>query len=704
MKDNRMKDALDTIARRGVPENFNLWPNISAQLERKTLMMMLRTRPILLILTILLVLTLLTGVAYAIGKSLGYIPGVGLIEQGTPIRVLKEPVSVTRDGVTVTINRAVLTSDKTDMAYYVSGVPSSAYPEGEAVTGDCIDERSEPYLRLPDGTRIYAGRFLTTPVPADVNEAVFVMPCIFNTLPGTVPENWELPLQFVPAPPEFTVIPVTILPALSPEPIVTASAENPLAITKVLDIGDSFVLMGEFRYDALGTVSQANVFADGSWWWVKGIKAIDSIGSEIPIPGNYDVEWPAPSQPNTDVWVYQIDKNFVPPLTINYEVQHVIPVGAEEQAEISFDAGTNPQAGNEWAVNKDFKMGGYNIRLVSISSGSQVYSFQFRADPGASANSISVDIAGYGPNCGGGGGPEVFPEEFSREFCFTEVPGSSGEFPKGNLKAVIRFQALKRENQTFQLEWSPNTAEPFVTPTPRPDVCLTLEKWNQLTGQNDALPTGVSGKIVTTINEGGPLPAIYISSPDGTNLQKIGIGAWPSLSSNGTQLVYSASDGLRVVNLSSGQSSAFGVDGYRLIWLPDDSRMMYTTTFGLYVVNADGSGLQQVNIPSAQVIALVGWLPDNQTVVYSVLSGDGFDLKPTTCKMVKRRTCSRSAIRQATARFRPMGNGSFSQTVSSVRPTGASSLRGWTAPSANWSWNLKFQLRLCRFGVLIDSG
>ena len=37
-------------------------------------------------------------------------------------------------------------------------------------------------------------------IPADVNEAVLVIPCLANTLPGKAPENWELPLRFVPAP------------------------------------------------------------------------------------------------------------------------------------------------------------------------------------------------------------------------------------------------------------------------------------------------------------------------------------------------------------------------------------------------------------------------------------------------------------------------------------------------------------------------
>ncbi len=48
-------------------------------------------------------LALLSGVAYAIGRSLGYIPGTGIVEQGAPIRVLAEPVSLTRDGITLTI-------------------------------------------------------------------------------------------------------------------------------------------------------------------------------------------------------------------------------------------------------------------------------------------------------------------------------------------------------------------------------------------------------------------------------------------------------------------------------------------------------------------------------------------------------------------------------------------------------------------------
>ena len=71
--------------------------------------------------------------------TLGYIPGVGLVEQDPSTRILKEPVSLTRDGITVSVNQAVITSTETRLDYGISGVPLSAYPKGEEVSG-CIEQ------------------------------------------------------------------------------------------------------------------------------------------------------------------------------------------------------------------------------------------------------------------------------------------------------------------------------------------------------------------------------------------------------------------------------------------------------------------------------------------------------------------------------------------------------------------------------------
>ena len=88
MNELRMKDALENIARSGAPGNINLWPGIKGQLdERKSFMTTLRNRPLLAILIVLLIMLLLTGVAYAVGLLTGYIPGIGFVQTNS-LRVL----------------------------------------------------------------------------------------------------------------------------------------------------------------------------------------------------------------------------------------------------------------------------------------------------------------------------------------------------------------------------------------------------------------------------------------------------------------------------------------------------------------------------------------------------------------------------------------------------------------------------------------
>jgi len=170
---------------------------------------------------------------------------------------------------------------------------------------------------------------------------------------------------------------------------------------------------------------------------------------------------------------------------------------------------------------------------------------------------------------------------------------------------------------------------PVPTKTSQTGACLTLEKWNQLAVQNDPLPSGLGGKLLTTVDEGdgANLPTIYLGGLDGANLQKMDIGAWPSLSSDGSRLIYMAADNLYVVDLASGQRSTPGLDGYYFVWSPDDSRIMYTTMSDLFIANADGSDVRKVDTGPAKVISPVGWLPDNQTIVYSAMNGSGFDYK-----------------------------------------------------------------------------
>lgn len=541
-------------------------------------------------------------------KLFGYIPGVGLVDMGAPIRVLAEPVSLTRDGITITVTSATLTDEKTYIDYRIFGVPGSAYPEREDVAG-CI--RRE-YLRLPDGSQLAQINFGYEPVPAEVNEAVFVIPCISNTLPGKAPENWELPLRFVPAPPDFTVVPV-IESLPSQTPVLAANTPvpeaNPLSITKVLDVGDKFVLMGEFNYnDALdGSLP-------GSWWSIKNISITGADGREVPQTYSNDFELPAPTRAGSEAWLYQLTKNFVPPVTITYTGQIISPVGAKEQAEFEFDAGLSPQDGNKWTVDQDFKLGGYNIRLVSIESSPRGYSFHFKVDPGASADAIDVEIPGYTPNCGGGGGGDDFPVEFDRSICYTDLPGGP-EFPHGVLKAVVSFQALERREKSFQIQWSPDIAQagPFMTSTPRPGVCLDSASLGKLGPIPAAMANG-KALLYEKLDTGTWGLVVY--SLDGSRKQVVvPSGNWGALSPDGREVAYSATDnGIHIVDLASQTEKILpGAGGFDLHWSPDGKQIAYVGTGNgaidsVFVINTDGSGARQIS--SLGYGLIIGWSPD----------------------------------------------------------------------------------------------
>ena len=162
-------------------------------------------------------------------------------------------------------------------------------------------------------------------------------------------------------------------------------------------------------------------------------------------------------------------------------------------------------------------------------------------------------------------------------------------------------------------------------------MCLTVEKWNQIIGQSEALPPGLGGRILLSVydpNSNANFPTIQLANPDGSNLQTVVEGGWTSLSNDGKRLSYNDAAGLHLLDLSTGQTSTLGMDGYHVIWSPDNTRVMYTNTFNLFVANADGSEPRTVDTAPAQVVAPVGWLADNQTLLYAAsMDGGKFGFK-----------------------------------------------------------------------------
>src|SRR5512140_196266 len=143
---------LRAVAREHLPDDTNLLPGILARIEKghRSTMTPRSKFAIAIVIAVLAVLAGLFSVpaiATALKHLLGYIPGVGLVDPSAPIRVLAGPVRLTREGITLTVNRATLAADRTVIDYEVTGVPASAYHTTEASEEACFEL---PYLRLPD--------------------------------------------------------------------------------------------------------------------------------------------------------------------------------------------------------------------------------------------------------------------------------------------------------------------------------------------------------------------------------------------------------------------------------------------------------------------------------------------------------------------------------------------------------------------------
>ena len=122
MKDESIRINLEAIARRNIPDNTNLWPRLSARLERKdSLSMNLKWRLVWTVLLVLLALFALTGVAYAFYRYFGNDAGmqsvsnagllatVNVTAQPTPNPTATSPEPVTVIGESQTLEGVSLT-------------------------------------------------------------------------------------------------------------------------------------------------------------------------------------------------------------------------------------------------------------------------------------------------------------------------------------------------------------------------------------------------------------------------------------------------------------------------------------------------------------------------------------------------------------------------------------------------------------------
>ena len=125
-------EILDSVARDHLPANPDLAPRIRSRIQKgKGFAMQPRMKIVATVILVLLILALVLvsapAVAAAIQHWFGYVPGFGLVREGG-IRQLAAPVAVEREGITITVERALLDSEKTMILFKVENLPAPAFP------------------------------------------------------------------------------------------------------------------------------------------------------------------------------------------------------------------------------------------------------------------------------------------------------------------------------------------------------------------------------------------------------------------------------------------------------------------------------------------------------------------------------------------------------------------------------------------------
>ena len=366
-----------------------------------------------------MIFTLPGGVA-AIRKMLGFIPGIGIVDQTFPLRVLANPVTDSRDGFTVTVENAVLDSEHTVITYKVEGPfeAGTSQAAGE-ISSVCFDAAE---LRLPDGTvyRVnedfpddtwesgYRAQNSYGAIPAEIDHATLFLPCLHARFIGQQPENWELPLSFIPAPADLTVYPITkstdTPEAVSPEGTATRSPQD---ITVKLETAIPLP-EGQLVLTRVDWRNNPKI----SWVTIKpeDVKIFDNNGREVPFEPSSEAIDQTEIDYQSTLYGYKTTN-----LNSSGPARLVVSAAAEvtynSSANFTFDPGPNRQPNQVWVLNQDLKIDGHTLRILSVevagTGGNSSLSVSMQSADGIFVASVSdkdhsavsgFDMAGNGGN------------------------------------------------------------------------------------------------------------------------------------------------------------------------------------------------------------------------------------------------------------------------------------------------------------------
>jgi len=628
---------LDDISNEQLPPDLDLLPGILAKIQQgnpTTMKPATKWRLAALLLALVLLVTFIslpavaTAAATALKNLIGYIPGVGTVDQAAPLRVLANPVTATRDGFTITVDNAVLDSTRTVLTYRISG-PFPTWDDPSRRPAMC---QEFPILRLADGRELaypsreggFGGGESTwkdvfPAVPAGETRAALVLPCLAELPAGDGPQNWEIPLAFAPAPPDMTVYPVVELPTPLPAATQAAAPGNGMVFTLqgIAALDEGYFLDTLLSWEMDPAMLDVQVYPDA-------IHLVDAGGQEVSV-------WPAdlnpPAAPTGDQSL-ALKFQTAPVLTpgpANLVLDYVA-VGMAASTSFTIDLGSSPQPGQTWELNKDLEVNGYPLRVVSAEyvqtpPGEPTMLMLYLASDSGLLTITAMDREHEILGTGGSPGSDQVP--FRAGWYYKDG------FPQGIVTVDITMISVRRAGP-WSITWTPPAAAVVSEATPAA-FCPDEPPSPAAPG---GLPAGLGGRVAFSEGENHEL---FAANLDGSGRIPLGPGFFPDLSPDGQRVVYrELESGLVLRDLAGGEGQLIpgtggeGVSDLRPMWSPDGRQIAFDRvanhTSDIYRVDPDGSDLQAIlNGPEDE--SLLGWAPDGGRLFYGVTVADGQSIR-----------------------------------------------------------------------------
>jgi hypothetical protein len=317
---------------------------------RRSSLRPLFTRPVLIVLIAILVLLALTGVAYALGRLTGFIPGYGFTTENNPVYVLAEPAKDAKDNITLNLEKAV----NDQQGFWVE------------LTVDGLDDWngfSQAYIVLPDGEKIQADVGGSSMAAQGDIKLSYLFPSLDRQpqeltllVQGLSGQDFSMPLRL------RQVETGELVPA-APELKMPLQSESRNGVRLVLDhvAVDSrqTIFQVSLRFEQPNTclASPWNVTLSDT---AGRIYPLNDVTPDTMSSGNTHIYQTLPFRSQEQLVLSVV--TFPDPDTLSM----FIDLSGKSDG-FTFDPGTNPKPGQRWELNQALSAGGFDMKVISAS-------------------------------------------------------------------------------------------------------------------------------------------------------------------------------------------------------------------------------------------------------------------------------------------------------------------------------------------------